>query len=111
MALDNFDLGIRSVTYTRNSEGELVEQDSVDWAINDYHHNLQNEESEPLVQPLTEVSLGKPMSPQAATKRKRSGAAKRSTKPKPVAQETPAAVGDELITKATEKDLRKRGLK
>ena len=94
MALDNYELGIRSVTYTRNSEGELIEQDSVDWAINDYHHNLQNEESEPLVQPLTEVSLGKPKP-------------KRKRKPKPVAQETPAAVGDELITKATEKDLRK----
>ncbi len=92
MALDNFELGIRSVTYTRNSEGELVEQDAVDWAINDYHVNNQAEELEPTM----ETFAGS-----APKKRKRKG----------VAHETPAAIGDEMITKATEKDLRKRGLK
>ncbi len=96
MALDNFELGIRSVTYVTGADGKPVEMDSVDWTIQDYHHNLQNEESEPLVEPLGE--LGKP-------KRKR------KPKVKGLAHETPAAVGDELITKATEKDLRKRGLK
>lgn len=94
MAIDNFESGIRSVTYTRTTEGELIEQDPVEWSKQDYFVNLQN--TDPAVS----------MEPFAGTAGKR-----KTRKRKGVAQETPAAVGDELITKATEKDLRKRGLK
>ena len=93
MALDNFQLGIRSVTYTRNSDGELVEQDSVDWAINDYHVNNQAVEAEPSMEPFAG----------SAPKRK-------TRKRKTVSEETPKMVGQDLVEKAHKKDLRRRGL-
>ncbi len=96
MALDNYGTGIRSVTYTTDTDGKPKEVDPVHWTREDYFHNLQADEA------------GVSMEPFAGEAGKRRT---RKRKPKPVAQETPAAVGDELITKATEKDLRKRGLK
>ncbi len=98
MALDNFELGIRSVTYVTGADGKPQEIDATEWSIQDYHHNLQNEVEEFEEEPANAPSMVR---------------AKRKRKPKanPLAKETPASVGDELITKATEKDLRKRGLK
>ncbi len=94
MAIDNFDSGIRSVTYTRTTEGELIEQDPVTWSKNDYFVNLQHpEEEEP-----QEVEAKAPTMKRARKK------------PPAVAKETPKQVGEELVDKAHKKDLRKRGL-
>ena len=106
MAINNFELGIRSVTYTRNPDGELVEQDSVDWAINDYHVNNQAVEAEPAIEPFAGSAAGRSHAPGEQPKRKT-----RKRKPKPVAQETPKQVGEELVEKAHQRDLKKRGLK
>ena len=96
MPIDNWDSGIRSVTHITNPSGEVVAIDPVEWSKNDYFVNLQHVEEE---QPQEEAT---------APKLKR---ARRKKKPPAVSTETPKAVGDELITKATDKDLRKRGLK
>ena len=97
MALDNFELGIRSVTYITGPDGKPVEMDSVDWTIQDYHHNLQNEVEEFEEEPANAPSMVR---------------AKRKCKPKatPVADASPKMVGEELVEKAHKKDLRKRGL-
>ena len=95
MAIDNFDSGIRSVTYTRTTEGELIEQDPVTWSKNDYFVNLQH----PEVDEPQEVEAKAPTMRRAKRK-----------KPPAVSKETPKMVGEELVDKAHKKDLRKRGL-
>ena len=95
MAIDNFDSGIRSVTYTRTTDGELIEQDPVTWSKNDYFVNLQH----PEVEELVEEEANAPTMKRARRK-----------KPSSVAKETPKMVGEELVDKAHKKDLRKRGL-
>ena len=95
MAINNFDLGIRSVTYTRTTEGELIEQDPVEWSKNDYFVNLQHPEEEELV----EEESNAPTMKRARRK-----------KPSSVSKEKPKMVGEELVDKAHKKDLRRRGL-
>ena len=96
MALNNYNLGIRSVTYTTGADGKPKEVDPVDWTRDDYFVNNQAVEVEPSMEPFAG----------SATKRKT-----RKRKPKPVAEETPKHVGEELLEKAHQRDLKKRGLK
>lgn len=81
MALDNFDSGIRSVTYTTGPDGKPKEVDPVNWTRDDYFHNLQASEAGVSMQPL-----------------------------KSVASEKPQMVGEDLLEKANKKDLKRRGL-
>ena len=96
MSIDHYDLGIRSVPTMRGADGELKTVDTTDWVRENYRVNLQDGDHEPVIEPLTEVSIKKP---------------RRKSKPKPVAQETPKHVGEELVDAAHQKDLKKRGLK
>lgn len=89
--------GIRSVTYTVDKDGKTVEIDPVDWTIKDYFVNLQDEQQTPLVEPLADMP----------TRRKD----KKPPKPKPISKEKLKPVGDKLVEKAQDKDLKRRGLK
>ena len=84
--------GISSVTTMRGEDGELKTVETNEWVRENYRVNLQDVENDPVIQPLTEVSIKKP---------RRKGAAKAS----------PKMVGEELVEKAHDKDLKKRGLK
>ena len=100
MAINNFDLGIRSVTFTRNSDGELVEQDCVEWSINDYHVNQQAEESEPAMEPFAGSA------PKRKTRKRKTVADDKPSGTK----SRPKMVGQDLVEKAHKSDLRRRGL-
>ena len=97
MAINNHDIGIRSVTHITNPTGEVVAIDPVEWSKNDYFVNLQN--CEEVEEPEVEAT--------APTMKR----ARRKKKPPAVSTETPKAVGEELIDKAHQKDLKRRGLK
>ena len=94
MAIDNFELGIRSVTHTTSPSGEVVEMDPVEWSKNDYFVNLQNTEED------------EPQEEAKAPSMKRS-----RKKPPGVAKAKPKQVGEELLEAAYDRDLKKRGLK
>ena len=96
MAIDNFDTGIRSVTYVTDDTGKPIEIDAVGWTIADYHVNQQATPTEDSIEPLSEVSVEKKP---------------RKPRRKGVASENPKQVGQELVEKAHQKDLKKRGLK
>ena len=93
MALDNFNLGIKSVTYVPGKDGKPVEVDPVDWTRDDYFTNLQGEPSTPSLEPPTAAP------------------AKRKRKSPSVSKEKPKMVGEDVLEKAHQKDLKRRGLK
>ena len=84
--------GISSVTTMRGEDGELKTVETNEWVRDNYRVNLQDVENDPVIQPLTEVSIKKP---------RRKG----------VSKQAPKQVGQELVEEAHQKDLKKRGLK
>ena len=96
MSIDNYDLGIRSVTTLRGADGELKTVDTNEWVRDNYRINLQDAPSDGAIEPLTEVSVEKKP---------------RKPRRKSVASEKPKQVGQELVEEAHQKDLKKRGLK
>ena len=86
--------GISSVTTLRGEDGELKTVETNDWVRQNYRVNMQDEDVE------AQEEVAKAPSMKRARK-----------KPPGVAKAKPKQIGEELLEKEYDKDLKKRGLK